>query len=81
MLNLDVQLLCNRTPNTHLIKERLVLKDGHFEVEESRQVWELLARPSLEHAVEIRWPGGKIPKKKLKSVEVYVGNCWEQVGQ
>jgi len=45
--------MCNRTPNTHLIKERLVLKDGHFEVEESRQVWELLARPSLEHAVEI----------------------------
>lgn len=42
-------------------------------------MWELLARPSLEHAVEVWWLGGKVPKKKLKSVEV--GNCWEQVGQ
>ena len=34
-------------------------KDGQIEVERGRLVWELLARPSLEHAAEIWWPGGK----------------------
>jgi len=35
-------------------------------VERGRLVWELLARPSLEHAAEIWWPGGNAASKKLQ---------------
>ena len=48
-------------------------KDGQIEVERGRLVWELLARPSLEHAAEIWWPGGKIANRNLEAVQEKVG--------
>ena len=48
-------------------------KDGQIEVERGRLVWELLARPSLEHAAEIWWPGGKIANRNLEAVKEKVG--------
>ena len=48
-------------------------KDGQIEVERGRLVWELLARPGLEHAAEIWWPGGKAANKKLEAVQDKVG--------
>ena len=33
--------------------------NGETEVECGMMVWELMARPSLEHAAEVWWPGGK----------------------
>ena len=44
-------------------------KDGQIEVERGRLVWELLARPSLEHAAEIWWPGRKIANRNLETVQ------------
>ena len=37
-----------------------------------RTVWELLARPSLEHAAEVRLTGGQTARRKLESVQVRV---------
>ena len=48
-------------------------KDGQIEVDRGRLVWELLARPGLEHAAEIWWPGGKAANKKLEAVQDEVG--------
>ena len=48
-------------------------KDGQIEVERGRLVWELLARPSLEHAAEIWWPDGKIANRNLEAVQEKVG--------
>lgn len=39
-------------------------KDGQIEVERGRLVWELLARPSLEHAAEVWCPDRKAAKLK-----------------
>ena len=44
-------------------------RDGQNEVERERLVWELRAKPSLEHATEVWWPGGKAANKKLESVQ------------
>ena len=41
--------------------------NGPIEVERGRLVWELLARPSLEHAASVWWTGGKIVSKKLEA--------------
>ena len=48
-------------------------KDGQIEVERGRLVWELLVRPSLEHAAEIWWPGRKIANRNLEAVQEKVG--------
>ena len=46
-------------------------EDGQIEVESQKQ--KLLARPSLEHAAEIWWPGGKIANRNLEPVQEKVG--------
>ena len=33
--------------------------DGELEAERGRLIWDLVARPALEHAAEVWWPGGK----------------------
>ena len=48
-------------------------KDGQIEVERDRLVWELLAKPSLEYAAEIWWPGGKTANRNLEAVQEKVG--------
>ena len=48
-------------------------KDGQIEVERGRLVWELLARPTLEHAAEILWPGGKTANRNLEAVQEKLG--------
>ena len=48
-------------------------RDGQIEVERGRLVWELLARPSFEHAAEIWWPGGKTANRNLEAVQDKVG--------
>ena len=51
-------------------------KDGQVEVERGRLVWELLARPGLEHAAEVWsswWPGGKSVNRKLEAVQERIG--------
>ena len=42
--------------------------NGQIEVERGRLVWELLARPSLEHAASVWWTGGKVASKRLEAV-------------
>ena len=44
-------------------------KDGQFEVERGRLIWVLLARPSIERAAEVWWPGGKTANRKLEAVQ------------
>ena len=39
-------------------------------------VWEQLARPSLEHATEVRLTGGQTACRKLESVQVRVGEVY-----
>ena len=39
-----------------------------IEVERGMMVWDLMARPSLEHAAEVWWPGGKVVGRKSESV-------------
>ena len=57
-------------------------RDGQIEVERGRLVWELLAKPCLEHPAEMWWPYGKIANKNLEAVqEKWARGCWEQVGQ
>ena len=50
-------------------------KDGQIEVERGRLVWELLVRPSLEHAAEIHvwWPGEKTTNRNLEAIQDKVG--------
>ena len=47
--------------------------NGQIEVERGRLVWELLARPSLEHAASVWWTGGKVASKRLEAVQDRVG--------
>ena len=47
--------------------------DGQVEVDRGRLVWELLARPSLEHAAEVWWHGGKAARAKLEATQLKVG--------
>ena len=42
--------------------------NGDMEVERGRMAWELMARPCLEHAAEVCWPGGKVVDRKLEAV-------------
>ncbi len=58
--------------------------DGEMEVERGRLIWELLARPSLEHAAEVWWPGSKAMCRKLEAAQEKVGRrleSLEPVGQ
>ena len=43
--------------------------NGQIEVERGRLVWELLARPSLEHAASVWWTGGNVANKRLEAVQ------------
>jgi len=36
-------------------------------------MWELLARPSLEHAASVWWTGGNVANKRLEVVQERVG--------
>ena len=47
--------------------------NGQIEVERGRLVWELLARPSLEHAASVWWTGGKVASKRLEALQDRVG--------
>jgi len=47
--------------------------NGHIEVERGRLKWELLARPSLEHAASVWWNEGKVASKKVGTVQDRVG--------
>ena len=44
-------------------------KDGQLEVERGKLVWELLARPSSEHATEIWQPDGKAANRMLEAIQ------------
>ena len=44
-----------------------------------RGIYLSMAKLSLEHAVEVWWPGCKVVGRKLESE--WVGRCWEQVTQ
>ncbi len=46
--------------------------NGQMEVERGRLVWEL-ARPSIEHAAEVWWTGGKTANRKLEAIQERVG--------
>ena len=48
-------------------------KDKQIEMGRGRLVRKLLARPSLKHAAEIWWPGGKIANRNLEAVQQKVG--------
>ena len=43
------------------------------EVDRGRIVWELIGRPSVEHAAEVWWSGGRSVCKKLESAQMRVG--------
>ena len=45
---------------------------GQVEVDGGRMVWELIGRPSVEHAAEVWW-SGHITCRKLKSAQTKVG--------
>ena len=47
--------------------------DGNKEVERGRLIWELLARPTLEHAAEVWGKGGKVLCRKLEVAQDRVG--------
>ena len=47
--------------------------NGLMEVERGRLVWELLGRPTVEHAGEVWWTGGKGLTKKLDLVQERIG--------
>ena len=36
-------------------------------------MWELLARPSFEHAASVWWTGGSLANKKLEAVQERIG--------
>ena len=40
--------------------------NGKMEVDRGRTMWELLARPSLEHAAEVWLAGGQTARRKLE---------------
>ena len=41
--------------------------NGQVEVDRGRMVWELMGRPSAEHAAEVWWPRGRSACRKLGS--------------
>ena len=47
--------------------------DGELEAERGRLLWDLVARPGLEHAAEVWWPGGKTAGKRLEAVQDRLG--------
>ena len=47
--------------------------DGELEAERGRLLWDLVARPGLEHAAEVWWPGGKTVGKRLEAVQDRLG--------
>ena len=44
-----------------------------MEVDRCRLIWELLARPCLEHASEVWWAGGKVACKNLENIQENIG--------
>ena len=48
-------------------------ENGQVEVDRGRMVLELLARPSMEYATEVRWAGGHSACKKLESSQMKMG--------
>ena len=42
-------------------------------VDRGRLIWELLARPAIEHAAEVWWIRGKVVRRKLEAVQERVG--------
>ena len=52
--------------------------NGGMEVDRGRLIWELIARPCLEHASEVWWTGGEGSKQELgkKSRE-----HWQKTGE
>ena len=46
---------------------------SEMEIDRGRTVWEVLARPSLEHAAEIWLTGGQTGLRKLESVQMRMG--------
>ena len=36
-------------------------------------MWELLARPSFEHAASVWWTGGSLANKRLEAVQERIG--------
>ena len=47
--------------------------NGEMEVDRGRPIWELLARPFLEHASEVWWAGGKATCNSLKTIQENIG--------
>ena len=43
------------------------------EVDRGRTVWELIGRPSVEHAAEVWWSGGHSMCRKMESAQMRVG--------
>ena len=44
-----------------------------IQVDRGRKVWQQLARPSREHATEVRLTGRQTASRKLESVQMRVG--------
>ena len=40
--------------------------NGVVEIDRGRFIWELLARPAIEHAAKVWWVGGKVVRRKLE---------------
>ena len=47
--------------------------NGQVEVDRERIVWELIGKPSVEHAAELWWSGGRSACRKLESAQMRVG--------
>ena len=47
--------------------------NGLEEVDRGQMVWELMGRPSVEHAAEVWWSGGHSVCRKLESPQMRVG--------
>ena len=71
--NVQVEKMAEKAEEWAGKMEWMSRKDGQIEVERGRLVWELLARPGLEHAAEVWWPGGKTVNRKLEAVQERMG--------
>ena len=71
--NVQVEKMAEKAEEWAGKMEWMSRKDGQVEVERGRLVWELLARPGLEHAAEVWWPGGKTVNRKLEAVQERIG--------
>ena len=47
--------------------------NGQVEVDRGRIVWELIGRPSVEHAAEVWWSVGPSAYRKLELAQMRVG--------